>query len=191
MINDVYSAEDFQAIGLDHFNGNSDQVGTFQTQTGVSYPLCLNADTTRTNYAATPSNHYSFVIDHDGIMRYRGSGVDVNQITSFIDNLIATGINEADEPVSKYSLLQNYPNPFNPSTVIRFHIEKPQKVSLKVFDNQGRLVRTLLATTMHAGAHALSWDGRNSAGQNVSSGTYLYILAGEEFRLSRKMILIR
>ncbi|RJP81152.1 MAG: T9SS C-terminal target domain-containing protein, partial [Candidatus Zixiibacteriota bacterium] len=44
-----------------------------------------------------------------------------------------------------FHLAQNYPNPFNASTTLRFQIGKPSTVSLRVYDLQGNLVRTLIA----------------------------------------------
>ena len=90
-----------------------------------------------------------------------------------------------------YRLDQNYPNPFNPSTTISFEILKNDKVSLKVYDNQGRFVRSLLDNTFHAGRHTFSWDGRNDQGESVSAGVYFYTLKSSDFTQTRKMILIR
>ena len=39
-----------------------------------------------------------------------------------------------------FKLNQNYPNPFNPSTTIGFYLPKSEKVLLKIFDINGRLV---------------------------------------------------
>jgi len=60
--------------------------------------------------------------------------------------------------------------------VILFEISNIQKVSLKVYDNQGRFVRSLLNNTMRVGRHEISWDGRNNQGESVSAGVYYYAL---------------
>ncbi|MCK4980947.1 MAG: hypothetical protein KAS62_11165, partial [Candidatus Delongbacteria bacterium] len=41
-------------------------------------------------------------------------------------------------------LYQNYPNPFNPQTTIRFDLQKDDNVVMKIYDTNGRLVKTLL-----------------------------------------------
>ncbi len=56
----------------------------------------------------------------------------------------ATGVNDEQNVVDKYSLEQNYPNPFNPSTVISFTIPSNQFVTLKVYNTIGEEVRTLI-----------------------------------------------
>jgi len=66
-----------------------------------------------------------------------------------------------------------YPNPFNPSTTIAFVTMVPGTVSLYIYDVAGRLVAKQDLDGMSAGSHQVRWDGQNSAGRNVPSGTYL------------------
>ena len=88
-------------------------------------------------------------------------------------------------------LYQNYPNPFNPSTSIEFSLPARERVSLKVFDVSGRLVRTLVDGPLSDGSHRYTWDGRNQRGSSVASGVYFYALRSESIRQSRKAILLR
>ena len=88
-------------------------------------------------------------------------------------------------------LPQSHLYPFHSSTVISFEIGSIQKVSLKVYNNQGRFVRSLLNNTIHVGKHEISWDGRNDQGDSVSTGIYYYRLEGACFSQTKKMILIR
>jgi hypothetical protein len=89
------------------------------------------------------------------------------------------------------SLSQNYPNPFNPQTTIAFSIKDRANVSLKVYNVAGELVRTLAAESLPAGAHTKVWDGRNDAGQPVSSGVYFYKLISNNFQQTKKMVLLK
>jgi hypothetical protein len=78
----------------------------------------------------------------------------------------------------RFVLHQNHPNPFNPRTLIRYDLWESAPVSLQVFDVAGRLVRRLLVgDTVGAGAHAVSWDGRDDAGRPATAGVYFYRLA--------------
>jgi aminopeptidase N len=86
---------------------------------------------------------------------------------------------------------QNYPNPFNPATTIRFRLNEPAAVSLRIYDAAGRLVRALVGTPLSAGTYARVWDGTDSRGAAVSSGVYLYRLDAGSFSRTRKMILLR
>jgi peroxiredoxin len=192
LINQNYNSQNFQAIGLDYWSGsNSSNVGQFQTATGITYPLCINASGTRTAYQAYEDLDVSIVIDQEGIVRYRGGGVPVSSIKSVIDNLITASSLEEGKILQTYELNQNYPNPFNPSTNISFNLGTIQNVSLKIYDNQGRLVRTLLENTLQSGKHEISWDGRNNYGHIVSAGTYYYFLKSDSFNETKKMLLLR
>ncbi len=136
----------------------------------------------------------------DGSYSDGGFGVyfwDFMDFESFIyfDDVIVSG--EASAVDSRplrpraASLEQNAPNPFNPSTELRFRIERPGKVRLKVFDLRGRLVRSLVEGGMPAGEHRVSWDGRNREGGTAASGMYLTRLeALGEVRV-RRMLLVR
>ncbi len=89
-----------------------------------------------------------------------------------------------------FSLSQNYPNPFNNSTTIKFALPKEGKVSLKIYNVVGQLVREF-SEFYDAGFHSISWDGTNTKGEKVSSGVYLYKLETENFAEVKKMTLIK
>ena len=78
--------------------------------------------------------------------------------------------------VDDYRLEQNYPNPFNPSTKIQFALPAAGTAKLQIFDMLGRRVNTLVNAPLQAGSHAYGWNGRNSAGQTVAAGMYVYRL---------------
>lgn len=74
---------------------------------------------------------------------------------------------------SAATLYDAIPNPFNPRTTIKFDLPEGGPVRLSVFDVAGRLVRTLVDDTMPQGSHEAVWDGRDSSGREVASGSYL------------------
>ncbi len=69
-------------------------------------------------------------------------------------------------------LLGNYPNPFNPETTIQYNLENNSKVTLKIYNTKGQLVRTLVNSFQEAGMHSTVWNGKDTNGRNVSSGIY-------------------
>jgi|GEM_PF-5505110 len=105
----------------------------------------------------------------------------------------ATSIDPQDVIPTQMTLLGNYPNPFNPSTTIRYELSTPQKVSIKIFDALGRIVRVLNdSPTGGGGIYSIEWDGRDSVGNSVGSGIYYYRLTSESGQsASRKMILLK
>jgi hypothetical protein len=86
----------------------------------------------------------------------------------------------------EYELSQNYPNPFNPNTVIKFSIPEISYVTLKIYDNTGALVKTLLNQEMNPGNHEVSFSGNS-----LASGVYFYRLECDKFTQTRKMILMK
>jgi flagellar hook assembly protein FlgD len=60
-----------------------------------------------------------------------------------------------------------------------------------VFDISGRLVRTLVEAREPAGVHTVSWDGGSEDGRRVASGVYLYEAVIGEYRVSKKMVVLR
>jgi hypothetical protein len=88
--------------------------------------------------------------------------------------LAPTGATEGPPSSHKNRILwQNTPNPFNPSTTIAFDLPAAGPLRLSVFDVAGRLVRTLVDDSMPQGSHKTVWDGRDSSGREVGSGSYL------------------
>lgn len=107
----------------------------------------------------------------------------------------ATGLKELTNKVvtpDDYKLEPNYPNPFNPTTTIRFSLPVNKQISLVVYDVLGREVKTLInSKQMRKGSYEVTWDGTNNAGNEVSSGTYIYRLEYGNFSQSRKMMFMK
>jgi len=89
------------------------------------------------------------------------------------------------------TLTQNYPNPFNPSTVIEFGLPNPGNVVLEIYNALGQRVRSLSDGYFEAGYHSIIWDGRSDNGAEVGSGIYYYRLISGDYRISKKMLLVK
>jgi len=88
-----------------------------------------------------------------------------------------------------FALGKNHPNPFNPETRIPFSLEKEQVASLVIYNILGQKVRVLLDGPAPAGVTELTWDGKDDAGNPVSSGIYLSRLSAGGKSLVARMIL--
>ncbi len=112
-------------------------------------------------------------------------------------NVIYTTVSSISEKKENYpadfALAQNYPNPFNPSTAISFQLPRDTRgeITLGIFSLTGRLVRQLIKGKFAAGSHQVVWDGKDDAGERVSSGIYIYRLNAEDFTFARKLALVR
>jgi hypothetical protein len=101
-----------------------------------------------------------------------------------------TGVTD-DQVPSVYRLHPNYPNPFNPTTTIRYDLPAPEDVHVVIYNVRGERVRVLVDEHQLAGRHEAGWDGRNSRGESVASGVYLYRIVAGEFVSTRKMTLLK
>jgi hypothetical protein len=92
-----------------------------------------------------------------------------------------------------YQLKQNFPNPFNHVTKICFHLYSPNRVSLKIFNNQGKIVKTLIDDMYWpTGEHLIEWNGLDDDYREVSSGIYICCLTINSLsRQSRNIILTK
>jgi len=96
-----------------------------------------------------------------------------------------------DTPALATQLIGAHPNPFNPQTMIDFTLDRAQRVKLSIHDMNGRHVIDLVDEVYEVGRHAVRWTGRDSAGREVASGSYLIRLESEDGVQASKMTLVR
>ena len=125
----------------------------------------------------------------DSSWRYCGWNIDDVEIWGLEEDILS-GTPDGT-PSARTALHTNVPNPFNPMTQISFELERATSAQLAIYDLRGRLVRQLLNGTLPAGAHSVTWDGKDATGHAVSSGTYLYRLRTKDMKLEQKMLLVR
>jgi len=138
---------------------------------------------------------------HVGVYK-RGYSSDPAMRTFYLDDGIefggqdfvltaGTGVAGRDRSAKPMTirLAQNFPNPFNPSTTIQFELPKASQVEITVFNTRGQKVRSLLSNFLSPGEHQVEWDGRDDAGNKVSTGVYFYTLKSGQVYKMMKMIL--
>jgi hypothetical protein len=160
----------------------------------LSYPAILSQQTT--NAVSTTATVVLSGFSYHYIRDDRPTGIldrviHLKKILAFLGNLTdePTGVNPTGYA---YSLSQNYPNPFNPTTTINYTLRDQSDVSLRIYNVAGQLIRRLVEATKTPGeVHTATWDGRNDAGQPVSSGVYFYKLAAGGYVQTKKMVLLK
>ncbi|KAA3604310.1 MAG: T9SS C-terminal target domain-containing protein [Calditrichaeota bacterium] len=148
---------------------------------------------------STTSNNYTFVdnseLRNGETYTYYISDVETNGLETKHEKSAETVRFVLNEEIAQtkldYVLAQNFPNPFNPSTQINFQIAKTQDVRLQIFNLKGELVKELVNEKMNEGSHSAKWDGTDSFGNQVSSGTYFYKLSAGIFSKTNKMVLLK
>lgn len=131
-----------------------------------------------------------------------GSGsLDIEGFTFMLPDELLTGStvttikNKPSSVPDDFLLEQNYPNPFNPTTNLGFQIHDTVMnevyVQLKIYNLLGELVRVLVDERKSPGQYQAEWDGRDEKGNLVSSGIYLYQLTADDFRQTRRMLVLK
>ncbi len=132
----------------------------------------------------TAGSEYNFVDRNlmSGNYNYRLKQTDINGDVVYyeLNKEVIIGI-----PV-KFSLSQNYPNPFNPVTVINFDIAEKSFVTLKIFDNTGREIASLVDEFKPAGYYTVRFNASGFA-----SGVYYYRLTSGKFYATKKLVVIK
>jgi len=139
--------------------------------------------------ASDESRKYQFT-DHD---------VEVDRRYFYIlEDVDVNGVRTEHGPIEisataprTFELSQNYPNPFNPETKIRYQLPQETRVKIVVFDILGREVKTLVDEDKKAGFHEITWDARNRNGVRVASGIYYYAISADNFKMTKKMLLLK
>jgi ELWxxDGT repeat protein len=83
------------------------------------------------------------------------------------------------------------PNPFSNSSTISFTLSTSQKVSIQIFDIEGRLIKTLANEQMPAGVHQITWNATNENGSAVANGMYYLKLNVGNYTETKKLSVIK
>jgi hypothetical protein len=176
LITEVGMARSPQGIGTDV---NQMQVKIYLAETASDGEVlaAFPDNSEETGNGVSFSSYYEFTDLGSGIY----PAFDVEEVGTGTD--IVRNTTKAD----KYKLSQNYPNPFNPVTTIEYSLPAAGKVSLSIFDLQGRLVKELVQEEQRAGNYKYAFNGANYA-----SGVYFYKLAVNNKIIGiKKMVLLK
>lgn len=111
-------------------------------------------------------------------------------VALIFDSASVAGVGIGPAPVARLGIAT--PNPFVARTAIRFELAQRERVTLRVFDVAGRLVRTLAnGAAMEAGRHESLWDGRGETGASLEAGLYFCRLDAGAVSETRRIVLAK
>jgi hypothetical protein len=93
-------------------------------------------------------------------------------------------------PVAQRPALWLSPNPFRSSTEIQFEVARSDRVTLAVYDIQGRVVNRLQDGVVEPGEHLARWDGRDNYGRAVAPGIYFVRIATSQGSAAKRVVLL-
>ncbi len=136
-----------------------------------------------------PSKNWSIVdTEWDGHQMLFATPLTTKQMASLGFDTTVTSVKQVKSNLipEKFGLEQNYPNPFNPSTTIKYSIANQANVQLQVFDAIGNLVETLIDKAQTAGVYTVEFTAKG-----ISSGVYYYQLKTDNFKETKKFVLMK
>lgn len=83
------------------------------------------------------------------------------------------------------------PNPARGASSISYQVLENGRVSLKIYDICGRLVRTMADNVMQPGLYRAAWDGTDEHGLAVSPGVYFIRLDAVSVSITGRLTLVR
>lgn len=141
---------------------------------------------------STPARtKYAFTDSHVRIGKtywYRLSDVDFNgTVTGHNDRVLKITVEPpSPEKNFQYNLKPAYPNPFNASTEISYTIAKKEKVTIELYDLNGRSVMTLSNEIQPSGPHTLYLSI-----PDLPSGIYFVHLQTPNYQKSQQIVLLK
>jgi len=123
---------------------------------------------------------------------YRLADVSADGVVQYHDKITVTtdALQQTSKP-NDFTLYPAYPNPFNPVTSIRFDIPEASNVKITVYNELGKVVKVLVDNNLSAGHHVTQWDSKDSFGESVSAGIYLYKIESGGYQKTMKMVLVK
>lgn len=174
---------DFVAIGIDTWDGNSSAVENFISQTGITYPVALNGSGIQSLYSTTYDR--IIVIDQSGIIKFKATAnattTVVNDAKQIIDGLFnTTGIENSNV---KKELFNVYPIPANKNIYIDNINHEYNFTSVKIINSTGQVVFNKKLTQQDFNSII------NIPTHNFSNGVYILQLKSPKLILNKRIII--
>jgi hypothetical protein len=110
----------------------------------------------------------------------------------FVTDDPSTGVAEDRPWTSTAGLrIRAFPNPFAGATRLEVELANSGPVTCRIYDNAGRVVRTLCVDRPSSGRTNLTWDGRDERGIAAAPGIYFYRFSSVEADAWGKLVLTR
>lgn len=138
----------------------------------------LTSITDKNGCKATGSLH-TLTVSSQSCTQQRSSSTASNDIA-----VNAAPVINIKEEENINELKQNYPNPFSDATVITYRLAKTGRITLSLYDMNGKLLKTIINGQKDAGEHTAVLSARE-----LAAGVYFYKLQGENYSAVKKMII--
>lgn len=114
----------------------------------------------------------------------------VNSDGNLGEVMTAMTITKSEEKIKPFEL-HNYPNPFNSKTQIIYQIPEGGEISLKIYNLNGQIVKTLIDQKQKEGQYEIIWNGMDDNDHPVASGIYIAKLRFNNLNAIKKITLLQ
>ncbi len=102
------------------------------------------------------------------------------------------GVGEANTGIPLYyNLSSPMPNPTKGVVRISYAVPQTSRISLRIYNCLGQVVRTLIDCEQEPGFYTAIWDGNDNAGRKLAAGIYFYQFTADNFNDTKKAILLK
>jgi hypothetical protein len=92
--------------------------------------------------------------------------------------------------IIKETVLSASPNPCNQITVISFTLARSGKVNMRIYDQNGKLIRDFGVQQFNSGRCSVKWDLITGSGEKAPAGVYFCKITGDQFSDSVKILVV-
>ncbi|RKX95161.1 MAG: hypothetical protein DRP84_05010, partial [Spirochaetes bacterium] len=126
-----------------------------------------------------------FILDIDGALYYSDGSESTGGSIPWSFTIVY-------EQKDRVTIRNNMINPKNGDLVyLNYYLNGSKKVYISLFDLAGDRVKVLKNKTESAGAHLVTWNGKNQKGQNCIPGLYYVLIKIGKKRYVKKVLIIK
>ncbi len=119
----------------------------------------------------------------------------IQEHDEFAKNIIFKGAGvERDKLPIKFSFSFGSPNPFTNRAIIHYSLPSDRMIydsRLTIYDLSGRFVRTLVNKIENPGYYTVKWNGQDDEDKELASGIYFCKFESGDYKVTKKLILLR
>ncbi len=177
-------------------DGNGRQYVVFQHTATNQLEVYTSMGALFGSYTPNPpmgwSYDYMVIQDFDGdgreeiLLVYTDSSV--GQYLIMLQSTSPVSVESPPQGLRAIELGSSFPNPSSAKARIDYSVPTRGPVTLRLLDVSGREVRVLVDGQVTAGAHQVTWDGRDGRGRPMPAGAYFYELTANGQRSTRKIV---
>lgn len=167
-------------VGTSRFSGGRKIIILMYDSTGVQSGTVRIDNLLVDPVLLTKNRSYLYLISNEYISSY------IYQVNIMCFDQYGSDILSPVEIPGIFILYPNYPNPFNSSTGIRYEIQRPGNVKIKILDILGKSIETIENTYKESGRYLVHWNATK-----YSSGIYFIQIEVDNSSQSMKCLLLK